>query len=109
MTLHELPWLLGVSFVTGYVVAGRACWVPNLLVAELYIRHTRSAAVVPVKPVSEEAVSEERVMVCLAVTDWTTGGWNTPLCSSASWQRLSATTGGTMLAGMEICTQAALG
>jgi hypothetical protein len=36
-----LPLVLGVTFDTGYIIASWACWVPNLILVEVYIRHTR--------------------------------------------------------------------
>jgi hypothetical protein len=48
LLIVTLPLLLGVTFDTGYVCASWASWLPNLLLVELYIRHTRSAVVGPV-------------------------------------------------------------
>ena len=45
-----LRFWLGWSFETAYLVAAWACWVPNVLVLEWYIRRTRGAVVqTPVK------------------------------------------------------------
>lgn len=41
--LPLFPWLLGVDFITGYVMISWACWVPNLLIAAAYLKYASNA------------------------------------------------------------------
>ena len=53
--MQLLPRVFGMSFEQGYIVSAWASWVLNLIVAEAYIHHTRSAVVKPL-PAATAAV-----------------------------------------------------